>query len=105
MQGKKDVYIVDYTLNVIMPKKYYVELTQFEEIERIKDTEVLQDRKDGDFKLFEDMGFTMRTYENFRKELKVDLEKNRKMIQIEDDEQLNKSIEIVKKQRKEFEKE
>ena len=104
MQGKKDVYIVDYTLNVIMPKKYYVELTQFEEIERIKDIEALQDRKDGDIKLFEDMGFRMKTYVNFRKEVKVDLEKNRKMIQIEDDEQLNKSIEIVKKQREEFEK-
>lgn len=105
LQGKKDVYIVDYTLNVIMPKKCYVELTQFEEIERIKDTEVLQDMKDGDFKLFTDMGFRIKTYVNFRKELKVDLEKNRKMIQTEDDEQLNKSIETVKKQREEFEKE
>lgn len=88
-----------------MPKKQYVALTQFEEIERIKDIEVLQDRKDGDFQLFADMGITTKTYVNFRKEIKVDLEKNRKMIQTDDDEQLNKSIEIVKKQRKDFEKE
>ena len=66
---------------------------------------MLQDRKDGDLKLFEDIGFRLKSYVNFRKELKVDLEKNRKMIQTEDDEPLNKSIEIVKKQREDFEKE
>ncbi len=105
LQGKKDKYIADYTLNLIMPKRYYVELTQFKEIEKIKDTEVLQDMKDGDFKLFADMGFYTKTYVNFRKELKVDLEKNRKMIQSEEDEQLNKRIETLKRQREDFEKE
>ena len=88
-----------------MPKRYYVELTQFEEIETIKDTEVLQDMKDGDFKLFTDMGFRTKTYVNFRKELKVDLEKNKIMLQVEEDEELDKRIEELKKQREDFEKE
>ncbi len=105
LQGKKDTYIVDYTLNLIMPKRYYVELTQFKEMETIKDIELLQDIKDGTFKLLGDMGVRTKPYVNFKKELKVDLEKNKMMLQTEEDERLDKRIERLEKQREDFEKE
>lgn len=102
---KGDIYVVDYTLNLFMPKETYIELMQFEELESIKDIEYIKDRKDGTIQLITDMDSKIKPYLMFRKELKKDLEKNKSMMKEVNDEKLNKRIEEIKEIREEFERE
>ena len=106
LQGETGQYIVDYTLNLIMNKQNYIDLTKFEIIEEIKDIDYLEDEKDGilDF-LSNYYKFKTKPYLTFRKELKIDLEKNKDMLKTSEDEELNSRIEQIRKQRKDIEKE
>ena len=102
---KGDIYIIDSTLNLFMLKQTYMELTQFKEIEVIKDIERAEDEKDGTIQFMKDMNFKGKPYLIFRKELKEDLQKNKLMLQETKDEELDKKIEEIKKQREDFERE
>lgn len=105
LQSKNNNYIVDYTLNLIMPKQYYMYLTQFKQIENIKDIDTLKDKKDGTEDFYTDIGFYIKPYLTFREELKKDLKKNKTMLNEVDDNKLDKRIEEIEKNREEFEKE
>jgi hypothetical protein len=105
LQGKNNDYIVDYTLNLIMKKELYIELTQFENIESIKDIEALEDNKDGTYNFLQNVDSKTKPYLTFRKELKRDLEKNKAMLEETNNEKLDNRIEELKKQRDNIERE
>lgn len=105
VQGEKGEYIVDYTLNLIMEKQNYIDLTKFQNIEEIKDIDDLEDNKDGTKDCMIYIGATLKPYLTFRKELKRDLEKNKDMLKVSENEELNSRIEKIKKQREDIEKE
>lgn len=105
IQTKNGIKIIDYTLNIIMPKQIYIELTNFQEIETIKDIEMLEDEKDGILNFLADVNSKTKPYLGFRQEMSVDLKKNKTMLETVDNKELNSRIEEVKKQRKEFERE
>ena len=101
VEGKdKDYYIIDYTLNIIIKKEIYVELTNFIQIEEIKDIELLEDIKNR----IHDINAKIKPYLTFRKELRRDLEKNKSMIKQIENQQLDDRIEEIKKQREEGER-
>lgn len=68
---KNKFYIIDYTKNIVMPKEHYVELTGFEEIERISDLEYINDL----LKIYDFPHLTDKVYVTFQKELMRKLEK------------------------------
>lgn len=106
LQGRKGKqYIVDYNLNLIMEKQQYLELTKFKEIESIKETDLLEDMRDGTSEFLEKTNFMFRPYVIFRQEIKSDLKRNESLLNKTDDEKLNKQIFELQKQREEFEKE
>lgn len=98
-------YIIDYTLNLIMPAENYMNLTQFKTIETITDLEMLNDEKEGINSFLKEINIYAKPYLSFRKEIKADLEKNKKMIKEVNDENINKRIIEIKKNREEFERE
>ena len=102
---KGDFYIIDGTLNLFMLKQTYMELTQFKKVETIKDIEFMQDEKDGTTQFMKDINFISKPYLTFREELKENLQKNKLMLQETKDEELDKRIEEIKKQREDFERE
>ena len=106
LQGRKGKqYIVDYTLNLIMEKQQYLELTKFKEMESIKDTDLIQDMRDGTSEFLKEADFMLRPYVTFRQEIKADLKRNESLLNKTDDEKLDKRIIELHKQREEFEKE
>lgn len=95
MGNENNKYAIDYTKNLIMPKKQYVKLTRFEELERISDMEYLQDLQ----KIYNIPEINVKVYTAFRKELIKDLEKNNFIF--EKDESIEKKLNEIRKQKSE----
>lgn len=104
LQSKEKNEIIDYTKNLIMPEQQYMELTQFNVIEAIKDTEHIEDIREGIENHLIKMGSRLKPYFMFRKELKVDIERNRQFLTKVDNKELIKREEEIQQQRGEFEK-
>lgn len=104
LQREDDIYIADYTLNLIMKKESYSKLVNFKQIEDIKDIDALEDMKDGSREFLKDIDFITKPYLTFRKELKRDLEKNKSMLEEVENQELDDRIEEIKKQREEGER-
>lgn len=101
MDSKNSTYIIDYTLNLLMKKELYLELTQFKLIETMQDIEAMEDKRDGIWEFLNKTDFMLKPYLTFQKEIKKDLEKNSKMLEKIDDKKLDNRIEEMKKQREE----
>lgn len=93
IEKEKGTYIIDYTKNIIMPKEQYVKLTGFGELERISDMEYLQHIQ----KVNKIPGIDLKVYTTFGKEIVKELEKNSFMI--ENDEELEKGLDEIRKQK------
>ena len=93
IEKKKEKYIIDYTKNLIMPKKQYVELTSFEEIERISDLEYLEVVQ----KINNIPNIELKVFLTFEKEIIKELEKN--FFILKKDEELEKSLDRIRKEK------
>lgn len=73
-----NLYIMDYTMNIIMPKDSYIKLTEFKEIEAITDLEFL-----NDIHIMSQIsqGLSTKAYLAFRREIMKDLKKNEKIFE------------------------
>lgn len=93
IEKEKGKYIIDYTKNIIMPKEQYVKLMSFEELERISDMEYLEHIQ----KVDKIPGIDLKVYTTFGKEIVKELEKNSFMIK--NDEDLEKRLDEIRKQK------
>ena len=98
IEKMKGTYIIDYTKNIVMPKEQYIQLTAFEELERISDMEYIEDLQKMDILPIIDYKAIL----TFWKEILKDLEKNSFLI--EDDENTTKIIENIKRKKEEMKK-
>ena len=98
----KEIFIADYTKNILMKKVDFVDLVHFEEIQQIENIDYLEDLKDGTLKSIGEIGLSTKEYTAFRDELRKDLQKNKDMI-IEpvQNEDLNTRLEEIKNYKKE----
>lgn len=93
IEKEKGTYIIDYTKNIIMPKEQYIKLTSFEELERISDMEYLEHLQ----KVSNIPGIDLKVYTTYGKEMVKELEKNSFMIK--NDEDLEKWLDEIRKQK------
>ena len=70
-------FIVDYTMNIIMPKTDYFKLTKFRELSRLK-----KDTIEKDIDIMRELKFLVPFYFIFRDEIVRDLKKNDKVLNL-----------------------
>ena len=78
--GYDKEYVFDYTMNLVMTKNQYLELMDFKIINEVNGEDLINDRKV--LKAFEHFG--TKFYLCFRDEIMKDLEKNKKILKLED---------------------